>query len=143
MKLCFILWPDAVSDAYIEGLEEKANNFPLPVLSLTVRTFEITKRAPLAKVNRGEQLVVIDVDQKIPPFWMFGFVFLALAFIFKIDVLGLIGFLFLTVFILWTRKFPEWAFKRGLRRYGYKQEIITIKNGEALEVLINGTARGP
>ena len=80
-------------------------------------------------VNRSGFLYWINVTRiKIPPIYYLGFVFLAL-FIWRVSwIWGILAFLFLSFYIVFSKAFHVWAFKKGLKKKGYTGRIEILRS---------------
>jgi hypothetical protein len=83
-------------------------------------------------INRGGLIYWVNVTRiKIPPIYYLGFIFLAL-FLWRVSwIWGILTFLFLSIYIVFSKAFHVWAFKKGLRKKGYtgKIEILDLESG--------------
>lgn len=97
-----------------------------------VKLFIDDYRIALTKVDKGELIITGRVVSGLPPFYYFGFLFLAIALIFNAPFWFVPAFVFFFTRALHSSLWYALVFIIGLRKKGYKGRVKIISCSEAL-----------
>lgn len=123
---------DPLVKEYLETLQNRSELLPIPIMKI---------RSRLLIEDRKKRLMwtSLNVDVKIPNVWWVGLPIAILGLIVRSPGIMIAGAVILACGSLWSTWFMYFAFKKGLRRFGYKGVVKFVGPDKALGVFVDGT----
>lgn len=133
--IIFNVLVESKGEAY-KFVDETRKNFfnSRPEVKAFIQDYKIV----LTKAGKGELIITGRVVSGLPPLYLFGFLFLAIALIFNASFWLVPAFIFFLEGLLHTSLWYALVFYVGLRKKGYKGRFKIISSDKALGGVLFG-----